>query len=43
MPNVLYTCGALFHAGKLVIPCAMSDYCTSFALVELRELLELLT
>ncbi|GIX49977.1 MAG: glycosidase [Limisphaera sp.] len=43
VPNVLYTCGALVHAGKLIIPYAMSDYCTSFAVVELRELLEALT
>lgn len=43
VPNVLYSCGALVHAGKLVIPYAMSDYCTSFAVVELRELLEALT
>ncbi|RME95679.1 MAG: glycosidase, partial [Verrucomicrobia bacterium] len=43
VPNVLYTCGALVHAGRLIIPYAMSDQCTSFATVELKELLEALT
>ena len=39
VPNVVYTCGALRHGRKLVIPYAMSDYATSFATVELDELL----
>jgi predicted GH43/DUF377 family glycosyl hydrolase len=39
VPNVVYTCGALLHGGKLVIPYAMSDYSTSFATVSLDELL----
>lgn len=43
VPNVLYTCGALVHAGRLIIPYAMSDQCTSFASVELKELLEALS
>jgi predicted GH43/DUF377 family glycosyl hydrolase len=43
VPNVVYTCGALIHAGKLVIPYAMSDYATSFATVQLDELLSAMT
>jgi predicted GH43/DUF377 family glycosyl hydrolase len=39
VPNVVYTCGALLHAGEVVIPYAMSDYATSFATVSLDELL----
>ncbi len=40
VPNVLYSCGALVHAGRLVLPYAMSDQSSSFALIALDELLE---
>jgi predicted GH43/DUF377 family glycosyl hydrolase len=39
VPNVVYSCGAIVHAGQLVIPYAMSDYATSFATVPLAEVL----
>ena len=39
VPNVVYSCGAVVHAGRLVIPYSMSDYVTSFATVDLDELL----
>ena len=39
VPNVVYSCGGLAHAGNLIIPYAMSDQCTSFAHVPLAELL----
>jgi predicted GH43/DUF377 family glycosyl hydrolase len=39
VPNVVYTCGALLHGHRLVIPYAMSDYATSFATVSLDEIL----
>ncbi len=39
VPNVVYTCGAIVHGNHLVIPYAMSDYATTFATVELAELL----
>ncbi|MEJ0090040.1 MAG: glycoside hydrolase family 130 protein [Limisphaerales bacterium] len=39
VPNVVYTCGALLHGRKLIIPYAMSDSATSFAAVSLDELL----
>lgn len=42
VPNVVYTCGAVAHAGRLVIPYSMSDYVTAFATVSLAELLEAL-
>jgi predicted GH43/DUF377 family glycosyl hydrolase len=39
VPNVVYTCGALLHGRELVIPYAVSDYATSFATVNLDQLL----
>lgn len=39
VPNVLYSCGSLVHGENLVIPYAMSDWASSFATVNLRELL----
>lgn len=42
VPNVVYTCGALKHNGTLIIPYAMSDSATSFATVDVNELLELM-
>lgn len=38
VPNVVYTCGAMVHNDKLVLPYAISDYAASFALVDLKEL-----
>lgn len=43
VPNVVYTCGAMVHRGHLVIPYAMSDYATTFATIELKQLLALMT
>jgi predicted GH43/DUF377 family glycosyl hydrolase len=40
VPNVVYSCGGQVHAGRLIIPYAMADYATTFATVELSELLE---
>jgi hypothetical protein len=42
VPNVVYSCGALIHRGKLVLPYAMADYATRVVLVDLRELLSCL-
>ena len=39
VPNVVYSCGALIHAGRLVIPYAMADSATSFACVDVEALL----
>lgn len=43
VPNVVYSCGGQVFNQKLVIPYAMSDYASSFALVDLPELLSDLT
>lgn len=42
VPNVVYSCGAQIHGNDLVIPYAMSDYASTFAIVNVRELLTLL-
>ncbi len=43
VPNVVYSCGGLVHGNELIIPYAMSDYASSFATVNLDELLTELT
>jgi predicted GH43/DUF377 family glycosyl hydrolase len=43
VPNVVYSCGGLIHGPKLIIPYATSDYASSFATVNLDELLKELT
>lgn len=39
VPNVIYTCGAMINNEELIIPYAMSDYASTYATVNLRELL----
>lgn len=40
VPNVVYTCGALAHHGRLIIPYALSDSATTFASVSIDDLLD---
>jgi len=40
VPNVVYTCGAIFHNSDLVIPYGMSDIKTRIATVEVSELID---
>lgn len=40
VPNVLYSCGSMLHNGQLIIPYGLSDYCTSFASVDINALLQ---
>jgi predicted GH43/DUF377 family glycosyl hydrolase len=40
VPNVVYSCGGLIHAGLLILPYARSDQSASFATVPLEDLLE---
>ncbi len=40
VPNVVYSCGSLLHNGRLVIPYAMSDARTAFAVVSVKRLVE---
>jgi beta-1,2-mannobiose phosphorylase / 1,2-beta-oligomannan phosphorylase len=39
VPNVLYSCGSMVHNEDLVIPYAMSDFASTYATINLRELL----
>ncbi|NOX67502.1 MAG: glycosidase [Chlorobi bacterium] len=39
VPNVVYSCGGTLHNDNIIIPYAMSDYASSFATVELQEIL----
>ena len=39
VPNVVYSCGSLLHAQQLIIPYAMSDYATTFAILPIDEIL----
>jgi predicted GH43/DUF377 family glycosyl hydrolase len=43
VPNVVYSCGGQIHGNTLIIPYAMSDYASSFATVNVNELLAELT
>jgi predicted GH43/DUF377 family glycosyl hydrolase len=39
VPNVVYTCGALIHAGRLILPYGLSDTSTTIATVDVGDLL----
>ena len=39
VPNVVYSCGSLIHNNSLILPYAVSDYSSTYATVELDELL----
>ncbi len=39
VPNVVYSCGSVTHNGNLIIPYGMSDYASTYASVNLIELL----
>jgi predicted GH43/DUF377 family glycosyl hydrolase len=40
VPNVVYTCGAIVHANKLIVPYGFSDAGVTIARLELSDLLE---
>ena len=40
VPNVVYSCGGMIHAEKLILPYAMSDLATSIAVIDVQELLD---
>jgi predicted GH43/DUF377 family glycosyl hydrolase len=42
VPNVVYSCGALLHGGKIVLPYGCSDSFVRFAVIDLDRLLGLL-
>ena len=42
VPNVIYSCGSIVHNQNLIIPYAMSDHSSTYATVNLKELLDVL-
>ena len=40
MPNVLYTCGVVVHAGRVILPYGCSDSSIRFATVDVDGLLQ---
>jgi predicted GH43/DUF377 family glycosyl hydrolase len=40
VPNVVYSCGSIIHNGNLIVPYGMSDYSSTYASVNLAELLD---
>lgn len=40
VPNVVYSCGAIIHNQSLILPYAVSDYSSSYAVVDMNELLD---
>ncbi|HUH46278.1 MAG TPA: hypothetical protein VLZ54_03925, partial [Arenibacter sp.] len=42
VPNVVYSCGSMINNGSLILPYAVSDYSSSYATVDLSELLHAL-
>ena len=39
VPNVVYSCGSMIHNGSLILPYAVSDYSSSYATVEMDDLI----
>jgi predicted GH43/DUF377 family glycosyl hydrolase len=39
VPNVVYSCGSIIHKGNLIVPYGMSDYASTYASINLNELL----
>lgn len=42
VPNVVYSCGSIIHNNSLILPYAVSDYSTTYAVVELEALYDAL-
>jgi beta-1,2-mannobiose phosphorylase / 1,2-beta-oligomannan phosphorylase len=40
VPNVVYSCGSIIHNGELIIPYGMSDCASTYATVNVNELLK---
>jgi len=38
VPNVVYSCGSIIHNDQLILPYAVSDYSTTYAVVEMADL-----
>jgi predicted GH43/DUF377 family glycosyl hydrolase len=42
VPNVVYSCGSLIHNNNLILPYAVSDYSSTYGVVDMVELLDAL-
>ena len=42
VPNVVYTCGAMRHGDRIILPYAISDTFSNFATIKIKSLLEAL-
>jgi len=42
VPNVVYSCGSLIHNNNLILPYAVSDYSSTYGVVDMTELLTVL-
>ncbi|HMG92051.1 MAG TPA: glycoside hydrolase family 130 protein [Chryseolinea sp.] len=42
VPNVVYSCGAIVHNDSLILPYAVSDYSSTYGVVEMAELIDAL-
>jgi len=40
VPNVVYSCGSIIHNNNLILPFAVSDYSTTYAVVKMEDLFE---
>ncbi len=43
VPNVVYSCGSIINGDDVIIPYGLSDYCSSYVTVPLKNLLQELT
>ncbi len=43
VPNVVYTCGAMRHGNRIILPYGVSDTFTNFATIEISDLMQALT
>jgi predicted GH43/DUF377 family glycosyl hydrolase len=43
VPNVVYTCGAMRHNDRIILPYAVSDTYSNFATIKISALLQTLT
>ncbi|HEY4618889.1 MAG TPA: glycoside hydrolase family 130 protein [Flavobacterium sp.] len=42
VPNVVYSCGSIIHNNSLILPYAVSDYSSTYAVVDMIELMDAL-
>ncbi|MNY05615.1 4-O-beta-D-mannosyl-D-glucose phosphorylase [compost metagenome] len=42
VPNVVYSCGSIIHNNSLILPYAVSDYSSTYGVVDMTELMDAL-